>query len=115
MPEFESQIFFFFLAYLFVLRENLNFLCFTRRLFFYLACAQFIRKRIYFFRRKANTIPMQCRCKRFITKWADNITEPDKGKTSRHACHGADDEARPETKEGKPERSGTKEGPTGRL
>ena len=80
MPEFESQRFFFFLAYFFVLRENLNFSCFTRRLFFYLACAQFICKRIYFIRRKANTISMQCRCKRFITKWADNITEPGKGK-----------------------------------
>ena len=107
----------FFLAYPFVLRENFNFSCFTRRLFFYLACAQFICKRIYFIRRKTNAIPMLCRCKRFITKWADNITESDKGKTSTKACvpFQADDEARPETKEEKSERSGTKEGPTGRL
>ena len=46
IPEFESQSFFFFLAYLFALRENLNFSCFTWRLFFYLARAQFICKRI---------------------------------------------------------------------
>ena len=78
-------MFFFFLAYIFVLQENLNFSCCTRRLFFYLACAQFICKRIYFIRRKANTIPMQSGCKRFITKWADNITEPDKVQTSNKA------------------------------
>ena len=44
VPEFESQSFFF-LAYLFVLRENLNFSR-LREGFFYFARAQFICKRI---------------------------------------------------------------------
>ena len=69
MPEFESQRFFFiFLAYLFVVPENLEFLMLYAKAFFYLAHAQFICKRIYFIDAKQEG------------KWADNITEPGKGK-----------------------------------
>ena len=54
IPEFESQSFFFFLAYLFVLRENLNFSCFTWRLFFLFgACS---------IRLQTNPKQTPCRC-----------------------------------------------------
>ena len=128
MAEFESQSFFFFLAYLFVLRENLNFTCFTRRLFFCLVRAQFICKRIYFIRRELNTIPMQCSMQKRSIAFANRRRKmgwqyhwPRQRKTLQPMFVVGKSTIerlmmkRDQTKEEKPELSGTKEGPTGRL
>ena len=49
-------------------------------------------------------------------KWADHITEPDKGKDFNRGKSTIERlMKRDQTKEEKPKRSGTKEGPTGRL
>ena len=61
---------------------------------------------------------MQCRFRRSITfaNWADNITEPDKGKDFKQGKSTFERLMKPDqTKEEKPEWSRTKEGPTGRL
>ena len=105
IPEFESQRFFFLFSISFFSSKKLEFLMFyVKAFFFYFARAQFICKRIYFIRHKANTIPMQCRCKTYIT-FANrrmkmglqyHLTRQRKGLQPRQEYHGAADEARPD-------------------
>ena len=67
MPEFESQRFCLF-SISFCSSRKLEFLMLYAKAFFLFGAGSIhLQTNLYFIRHKANTIPMQCRCKRSIT------------------------------------------------
>ena len=77
MPEFEFQIFFFFLAYLFALRENLNVLRFTRRPFFLFgACLIHLQTNLFHWRQsKHHTDAVQMQKIHYFCKQEKEIVQ----------------------------------------
>ena len=126
IPEFESQRFFSFLAYFFVLRENLNLSCFTRRFFLLFgACSIHLQTNLFHStqsKHHTDAVQMQKIHNFFKQETGDRLTislKQAKERTSTNVRGRQDTIERlmkqDQTKGEKPERSRTKESPTGRI